>query len=297
MPKKSDPMNIVYHLGAHCTDEDRLVRCLLKNRATLADQGIVVPAPTRYRKLLREMVNQLRGAAASQETEAMILDQIMDEGSADRLVLSWTSFLGFPAYAVGEMLYGSGGQRLRAVTQIFPAFEPEFHIAIRNPATFLPDLRERAQGKGHEDILENVDVRRLRWSDTIRQIKNENPGVPLTVWCDEDTPLIWPEVLKVVSGHSEETILEDTDELLAQLMTEAGLARYHTYCAEHPPQSVSHRRRIVTAFLEKFGRPDQVSFEIKAPGWTEDLVEDLTQSYLEDIERVARIPGVRLIEP
>ena len=25
-------MEIVYHLGAHCTDEERLLRCLLKNR-------------------------------------------------------------------------------------------------------------------------------------------------------------------------------------------------------------------------------------------------------------------------
>jgi hypothetical protein len=290
-------MRIVYHLGAHCTDEDRLVRCLLKNRATLAEQGIIVPAPTRYRKLLRDTVNQLRGAPASQETEAMILDQIMDEGSADRLILSWTSFLSFPAYAVGEKLYGSGGQRIRAFTHIFPDIEAEFHIALRNPATFLPDLRERAKGKGHDDILDNVDVRQLRWSDTIRQIKDANPGVPLTVWCDEDTPLIWPEVLKIVSGHSEETQLEDTDELLAQLMTDAGLVRYHTYCKEHPPQSVSHRRRIVTAFLEKFGRPEEVSYEIKAPGWSEDLVEELTQFYLEDVERIARIPGVRLIEP
>ena len=55
------PMRIVYHLGAHCTDDDRLVRCLLKNRALLADQGITVPSPTRYRKLLRDTVMQLRG--------------------------------------------------------------------------------------------------------------------------------------------------------------------------------------------------------------------------------------------
>ena len=94
-------MRIVYHLGVHCTDEDRLVRCLLKNRAVLAEQGIVVPPPTRYRNLLRDTVNQLRGAAASEETEAMILDQIMDEGAGDRLILSWSSFLSFPAYAVG----------------------------------------------------------------------------------------------------------------------------------------------------------------------------------------------------
>lgn len=245
-------MRIVYHLGVHCTDEDRLVRCLLKNRSVLADQGISVPSPTRYRKLLRDTAIQLRGATASEDTEAMILDQIMDEGRAERLILSWTSFLSFPAYAVGDMLYSDGGKRIRAFTQIFPDIEAEFHIALRNPATFLPDLRERAKGKGHEDILQDVDVLRLRWSDTVREIKVENPGVPITVWCDEDTPLIWPEVLQAVSGHGPETELEDTDELLGQLMTEAGLARYHAYCTEHPPQSVSHRRWIVTAFLEKF---------------------------------------------
>ena len=290
-------MRIVYHLGAHCTDEDRLVRCLLKNRARLAEEGIVVPSPTRYRKLLRDTATQLRGAAASEDTQAMILDQIMDEGAADRLILSWTSFLSFPAYAVGDMLYGNGGQRLRSFTQIFPDLEAEFHLGLRNPATFLPDLRERAQTKGHEDILANVNPGSLRWSDTIRQIRAENPGIPLTVWCDEDTPLIWPEVLQSVSGHDPDLVLEDSDELLAQLLTEAGLARFHAYCSEHPPQSEAHRRRIVTAFLEKFGRPEKLAEEVEVPGWSGELVDALTQSYLRDVDRIARMPGVRLIEP
>lgn len=290
-------MRIVYHLGAHCTDEDRLVRCLLKNRAVLADEGIAVPSPTRYRKLLRDTAGQLRGAAASRDTEAMILDQILDESPAERLILSWTSFLGFPAYAVGDRLYGNGGKRLRAFTQIFPDREAEFHLALRNPATFLPDLRGRALAKGHEDILQGVDPTRLRWSDTVREIRNANPGVPLTVWCDEDTPLIWPEVLQAISGHAPETRLEDCDELLAHLLTEAGLARYHGYCTEHPPQTVSQRRRIVTAFLEKFGRPEILSSEIDLPVWSGDLVEQMTRDYLSDVERIRRIPGVTLIEP
>jgi hypothetical protein len=297
VPKKSGPMRIVYHLGAHCTDEDRLVRCLLKNRATLADQGIIVPSPTRYRKLLRDTAAQLRGNAASQDTEAMILDQIMDESSADRLILSWTRFLSYPAYALRDRLYGDGGERLRSYTLIFPDIESEFHIGIRNPATFLPDLRMRAQAKGYEDILQGVDPRRLRWSDTIRNIKDTNPGVPLTVWCDEDTPLIWPEVLQAVSGHDPATKLEDDDELLALLMTEAGLARYRAYCREHPPKSVAHRRRIVTAFLEKFGRPERLLADANAPGWTEELVEELTTAYLQDVERILQMPGVRFIEP
>ncbi len=114
-------MRIVYHLGVHCTDEDRLVRCLLKNRATLADQGIAVPSPTRYRKLLRDAAKQLRGARASDDSSAMIMDQIIDEPQAERVILSWTSFLNFPAYAVSHGLYGQGGERLHGFTQIFPA--------------------------------------------------------------------------------------------------------------------------------------------------------------------------------
>ena len=50
-------MEIVYHLGAHCTDEERLLRCLLKNRGALSAQGIVVPGPARYRNLLRDPVD------------------------------------------------------------------------------------------------------------------------------------------------------------------------------------------------------------------------------------------------
>jgi hypothetical protein len=290
-------MRIVYHLGAHCTDDDRLVRCLLKNRATLADEGIVVPSPTRYRKLLRDTAGQLRGKTASQDTEAMILDQIMDEASAERLILSWTSFLSFPAYAFRGTLYSQGGERLNAFTQIFPDIDAEFHLAIRNPATFMPDLRERAKAKGHDDILDGVDPFGMYWSDAIEEILRANPDVPLTVWCDEDTPLIWPEVLQSVSGHDPDTRLVDDDELLALLMTEAGLARYNAYCRDHPPQSVSQRRRVVTAFLEKFGRPEQLEPQINAPGWSQQMVEDLTQSYLQDIERIRRIAGVTFIEP
>jgi hypothetical protein len=290
-------MRIVYHLGAHCTDEDRLVRCLLKNRAALADQGIVVPSPTRYRKLLRDTAVQLRGQAASEDTQALILEQIMDEAAADRMILSWDSFLSFPAWAVRGSLYSFAGERIRAFTQIFPEIEAEFHMAIRNPATFLPALQDKVNGKGRDDILANADPRDLSWSDAIRQILAQNPGVPLTVWCDEDVPLIWPEVLQAVSGHAAGTSLVDDDEILAQIMSDIGFARMRAYCKEHPPQSVTQRRRIVTAFLEKFARPDQIEVDVDMPGWTEDMVEDLSGRYQEDVDRIRRMPGVTMIEP
>lgn len=289
-------MRIVYHLGAHCTDEGRLVRCLLKNRAVLAEQGIIVPSPTRYHKLLRDTAMQLRGQVASEDTQALVLEQIMDEPEAQRLILSWSSFLSFPTWALRGSLYAQSGERVRAFTRIFPEIEAEFHLSIRNPATFLPTLQDRVNEKGQEDILTGVDPEAIRWSDAIRQILAHNPGVPLTVWCNEETPLIWPEVLQAVAGHAPGTPLIDDDEVLAMIMTEIGMGRMKAYCAEHPPQSVSQRRRIVTAFLEKFARPDQVEQEIALPGWTTDLVDRLTHNYLEDVERIRRLDGVTLLE-
>lgn len=290
------PMRIVYHLGAHCTDDDRLVRCLLKNRGVLAEQGISVPSPTRYRKLLRDTAMQLRGQTASEETQALVLEQINDTPEADRLILSWPSFLSFPAWALKGSLYAAAGERVRAFTRIFPDAEAELHLSLRNPATFLPALQDAVNAKGREDILTGVDPLTLRWSDAVRQILIHNPGVPMTVWCNEDTPLIWPEVLQAVSGHAPGVTLIDDDDLLASIMTEIGMGRMKAYCAEHPPQSVSQRRRIVTAFLEKFARPDVVEQEIALPGWTHELVEDLTHRYLQDVERIRRLPGVTLIE-
>lgn len=289
-------MRIVYHLGAHCTDEDRLVRCLLKNRAVLAEQGIIVPSPTRYRKLMRNAAVDLRGNTANPETQALILDQIMDEAEAERLILSWDSFLSFPAWALKGSLYGFAGKRIHAFTRIFPDIEAEFHLGIRNPATFLPALRDKAIGKGNEDILANCQPMQIRWSNVVQQILTQNPGVSLTVWCDEETPLIWPEVLQSVSGHAAETELVETDEILSMIMTEIGMARMKAYCAEHPPQSVAQRRRIVTAFLERFARPDRVEVEIDIPGWTAEIVDEITYRYLEDVERIRRMDGLTLLE-
>lgn len=288
-------MRIVYHLGAHCTDEERLVRCLLKNRALLAEQGILVPSPTRYRKLLRDTAVQLKGAAASIETQAMVLEQIMDEDSAERLILSWDSFLSFPQWVLRGTMYGFAGERIRAFTQIFPGIEAEFHMAIRNPATFLPALFEKQKGKTHEEFLDSSDPMTLRWSDVIRQIVAQNPGVPLTIWADEDTPMIWPEILQAVAGYAPETKLEDTDELLAGIMTADGFARMRNYLTTHPPQSIEHRRRVTSAFLVKFAVPDRIEMEFSMPGWTPEMVEAMTTTYLDDLKRIRHIPGVTLI--
>lgn len=290
-------MRIVYHLGAHFTDDERLLRCLLKNRDLLAQHDIVVPGPKRYRRLLRETATRLKGQPADVADQALILEQIMEEDRASRLILSWDSFLSLPNYVLKDKLYPAAGERVRAFCQIFPEIEAEFHLAIRNPASFLPQLHDSLKPESYRDFLNGADPFDMYWSEVIERILEANPGVPLTIWCDEDTPLIWPEVLRAVSGLPEDARIEGEDDLLASLMSGEGLTRMNAYIASHPPQTVMQRRKIVSAFLDKFALPERVDQEIAMPGWTAEMVAEITALYEEDVARIAHMQGLTFLAP
>lgn len=288
-------MRIAYHLGAHCTDDERLLRCLLKNRGLLAAEGIAVPGPARYRNLIRDTAIGLQGQPAPADTQAAVLDQILDGAAADRIVMSWENFLAFPTWALKGTLYPAAGERVRGMAGIFPEADCEVHLAIRNPATFLPALLEKQRGKSYDAFMGGIDPLEVFWSDVVADIVEQNPGVPLTVWCDEDSPLIWPEVLQAVSGHAATTVLTDTDDLLRSIMTADGFRRMQAYLDRHPPRNARRRQRVVSAFLDRFALPDRIDVAIDLPGWTADLVEALTAQYDQDVAQIAALPGVTLL--
>ncbi|TKA94438.1 hypothetical protein FAZ78_22365 [Cereibacter changlensis] len=290
-------MHIVYHLGAHCTDEERLLRCLLKNRNLLAAEGIAVPGPARYRTMLRDAVAALDGAEAPPTLQADLLARILDHDRAERLVLSWDSFLGFPQWVLRGALYPAAAERVRGFTRLFPDHEAELHLAIRNPASFLPALFEKQRGRSYAAFIEGCEPAALRWSDVVAGIRALNPELPITLWCDEDRPLIWPEVLASVAGHSPGLELEQTDELLAELLPPEAMAALRRALAEHPAGDVEGRRRLVSASLTAAALPERLEMEVDLPGWTEALVATMTAGYETDLVRIARIPGVTVLTP
>jgi hypothetical protein len=290
-------MRIAYHLGAHCTDDERLIRCLLKNRGVLGAQGIVVPPPSRYRTLLRDTAIQLKGTPATAENQAFVLEQIMAEDSAERLILGWDNFLSFPNWALQGKLYPAAGERVRAFSCVFPDIETEYFLALRNPATFVPAILASQPGKDYAGFMAGVDPRDLRWSEMIGRIQAANPDARLTIWCDEDTPLIWPEVLQAISGHASDAPLEGQYDVLEMIMSAAGLKRLRAYIDTKGPFTTERRRRAVTAFLDKFATPEAVDYTINVPQWTADIVSEMTETYLADCAAIAAMPGVTFIAP
>ncbi|SPH17455.1 hypothetical protein DEA8626_00977 [Defluviimonas aquaemixtae] len=291
-------MQIVYHLGAHCTDEDRLVRALMKNRGTLAAAGISVPSPRRYRQLLPRIAKSLAGGPAAPDTQSVILDAVMEADEAERLIFSYDGLLCFPVNVVSERgFYATAPKRTAAYANLFPEARSEFFLALRNPATLIPDLIRRTKDGTYDALMSDTHPLSLRWSHVIRRMLAHVPEIDLTVWCNEDTPLIWPEVLRAVAGLGPEEALEGDFDLLAAIMTEDGLAKLKAYLDGHPPETVEERRRITTEFLAAHARPEELEVEIELPGWTIATVGDVTAAYEADCAEIAEMPGVTFIAP
>lgn len=91
-------MQVIFHAGVHCTDEDRILKCLLRNSDSWRHEGVSIPGPSRYRKFLLDAVNSLSRADAADDTREIIFDAILDEDheEIDRLLLSHPSFFSVP---------------------------------------------------------------------------------------------------------------------------------------------------------------------------------------------------------
>lgn len=289
-------MKIVYHIGAHCTDDEQLVKSLQKNPQVFEAEGVAVPPPQAYRSLLAEATLKLEDRPATLETQDILLERILEGADPDRLVMSFENFLGGAQRALeGGLLYPLAGEKTRNLYNLFPDHEIEYFLAIRNPATFVPAFLTKYPDLGTDKIMSNLNLEGLVWSDVLKDIRETNPDCPITVWCNEDTPLIWPELMHEITGIEMRVPFKGGLDIIAQIMEREGVKRLRAYMAENQPVNEIQRRRILTAFLDKYAIEDEVEDTIDLPGWTDEIVEFLTASYEDDMLEIARIPGVTLI--
>jgi len=291
-------MQVVIHAGAHSTDDDRLVNCLSDNREILAEFGTNVPDPGKYRRLVRDTLHQAQDSGLSADARDVLVDAISHEGAVDRLVLSNAVFFGTPKMAVGGgQFYGAAEARLGLFRQMFPDDDIELFFAIRNPATFLPALLDNTPHKVMEKLLRGSDPTHMRWSEMVARIRNSHPDIPVTIWCNEDTPLIWSQVVREVAGIDPTVEFTGEFSLLMEIMTRPGQQRFKAYMERHPGMTEVQKRRVITAFLDKFADEDAIEEELDVPGWTAELIDELTETYDEDVYEIERIQGVQMITP
>ncbi|WP_417599417.1 hypothetical protein [Pararhodobacter oceanensis] len=295
-------MEIALHLGVHLTDNDQLVRCLMRNRGLLAQQGIAVPPTGSYRMQLRQLSHDMADQTTDAATQEALLDGLLEADDVRRVVFSSEYLLATHQWiVVNDQFYPNAGKHLAQAVHLFPEAEVRVYLALRNPAHFLPALIKDERSGGAATVLKNSDPLNLRWSEMLLRMHDAAPDVPITLWCEEDTPLLWPEILQTVSGHAPETELEGWFAWYWEMMTPKTHEAMRRYFNRNPVVDAAHRRRILAAMLEKFARPEARreagAIDAPLPGWSGEYIDVLTELYQQDLDLISAIPGVTLLEP
>jgi hypothetical protein len=291
-------MDIAFHIGAHSTEADLLLNCLRHNAGLLARNGVIVPSGETYRPIIRDAIVKLRGVPADPGEEEALLELLLKGMSGTRLVMSSENFICVPQRIFDDrQFYGRMAEKAVWLRNAFPERRMSFFLAIRNPASLIPTLYQRAQRGTFEEFVSDIALDNVQWSAVVAALADAVPDCEITVWCAEDAPLIWPEVMAAIAGLRDASALERTDVHLRTLMKPEGIARLYDYLEEHPDIGVPQRRWATIAFLDKYAEPGSMEECYDLPGWTQDRIEHLTEGYDADLELLAELPGVTLILP
>jgi len=195
------------------------------------------------------------------------------------------------------LFYGKAGFKTAWLRQAFDQHEAEFFLSIRNPASFLSELLKHDAPMTLDEHLQGAEPGAMYWSDVIRRIRGSNPQTPITVWCNEDAPVIWPLVLAAVAGVETDVPLAGSDTLAKPLLTPAGKASLAAAIGDPISAPVPQIMQALERHIEFYADPEALQQEIDIPGWDEIHVETMTIAYEEDLDRIAAMEGVVFLRP
>ncbi|TNJ41756.1 hypothetical protein [Phaeobacter sp. B1627] len=291
-------MQVIIHAGAHGTEEDRLMKTLLRNKEGYLARGTSVPGPAKYRSLLKDCMAASKTDTPSEDSRDLLWDAILEDENADRVVLSNPHFFGSQRDALeGQRLYPEAEERMLALKALFPHDDLQLFMAIRSPVGFLPKLLEKAGTGRRTTVLQVTNPQDLRWSALFARLRAAVPDVPITTWCYEDTPLIWSQVLRTFGNIEDGSKVMGGLDMLATIMSREGMRRLRHYLHDHPGMTEAQKGRVYTAFLDKFALDDEIEEELDIPGWTPQFIEETEEAYDEDVCQLGQMPGVTLLTP
>ena len=152
----------------------------------------------------------------------------------ERVVLSSEKFFGPKRTAlIHGQFYPFAGQRAAYTSQLLPDCQIEIFVGLSNPGSFVPKVLMSLHESQRDAILGSTDLSCLSWLNMIEDLRDLAPEIQLTFWQNEDTPLIWGDIMRAMAGVPSSVLLKDEHALLASLLTEKG----KTLLLDHNRQS------------------------------------------------------------
>jgi hypothetical protein len=195
------------------------------------------------------------------------------------------------------MQYSQAELKLRGLMRLPPKDELDIYLALRGPVTFLPDAYRRSKADNFAAFMQGRDPHSVLCSDLVHRIRRVAPHATLTVWCNEDTPLIWAELVREIAGLDRDVRITGGFDLLASIITKEGMNRFLSYMKAHPPKTNTQKRHVNAAFLDKYGIMEQVEEVVDLARHDRRGYRVSVRAYESDVQRIAQMPDVTFIMP
>ena len=205
------------------------------------------------------------------------------EEDADRLILSNAYFFGAPRATIhGWLLHPFAAERTAQIRKLFPDDEIEIFMALRYHVPLLPAMFEHSPKPSMTSYLGVDEPCDICWFDTIHAIRNAVPHLTITVWCNEDTPLLWLQIIHELAGLELGREIFDEFDLLNKNMSKEAMQRFAAYLKSHPVMTKIQKRHVIFALLNEFALAQKIEENLTLAGWTKDLMNDMTDVCEED---------------
>mgnify|MGYP001216366592 FL=1 len=178
-------MQVIYHIRAHCTDQDALHGSLVKNKAALVQNQVGLPHPRKYRNAIRENLQAIaRGERPDMFGEELLSD-ILGDSDAKRMILTNANFIYVPDQIFeGGDFYSLVVEKLQAFGTLFHGHDIELSICMRDPGTFIPAAYGQSHGRSFKRFMAGATPALVQWSGLIHRIRTVLPRAKITAWCN-----------------------------------------------------------------------------------------------------------------
>ncbi|WP_439103251.1 hypothetical protein [Celeribacter marinus] len=287
------------HIGVHFTKTQRLAQAVRINQRVYKRQNVVVPDVNEYRAQIDAVLRRLDGQVVPLEESRALLTRLASDESTTGLVMVDEKWCGPLESAFEEhMLYAGLADQVRRISNVFSAADLRVSMSIINPATLIGSVLDNGHAAGHANwFANNIPAPDVSWMPCIDRIQEAAPHVPLTIWTEEDAPLIWERILRHLGDLNDDVAVRGSLTAVRDMLSKEGGERLTAYAKKFTPASQAALERVSLAFLDKYEEVDTVGPVGGIPGWTHDDLAEITAGYDDDIAALSKRSGVTVLQP
>ena len=157
------------------------------------------------------------------KTRLELLADILGNTEADRAIFTNGNFIRVPNRIFKNgVFYTLAVEKLQAFGTLFSGHDIEISICIRDPESFVPTAFGELHGRSYDRLMAGTRAEVLQWYGLIDQIRVTLPNAKSTAWGNENTPFIWPKLLRCVMWPTDEDPVEGGYDLIASALTQSG---------------------------------------------------------------------------